>query len=69
VGKNRYKKKVMVKLIILKKKPKQNRYNNNKHFSLLGKSCGLTPFASNPGIGAWYSGLCEEGCCPFCWAA
>jgi hypothetical protein len=52
----------MVKLIIKKK----NRYSNNKKFSLLGKSSGLIPLVSNPGIGAWYSGICGEGCCPSC---
>jgi hypothetical protein len=41
-------------------------YNNNKKFSLLGKSSGLSPLASNPDIGTWYSGLCGEGCCPSC---
>jgi hypothetical protein len=39
----------MVELIIQKKK---NRKSNNKNFSLLGKSSGLTPLASNPSIGA-----------------
>jgi hypothetical protein len=41
-----------------KKKPKKPRYSNNKKFSLLDKSSGLIPLVSNPGIGAWYSGLC-----------
>jgi hypothetical protein len=60
-GKNRDKKIVMVKLTTQEKK---NRYSNKK-FSLLGKSSGLIPLVSNPGIGAWYSGLCWGGCCPF----
>jgi hypothetical protein len=37
---------------------KQTRYNKNKKFTLLSKSSELIPLASNPGIGAWYSGLC-----------
>jgi hypothetical protein len=58
---------VMVKLIIQKKKErKKTRYNNNKKFSLLGRSSGLIPLASNPGIGTSYSGLCGERCCPSC---
>jgi hypothetical protein len=55
----------MVKLRILKKKRK--RYNNNKKFSLLSKSPGLIPLASNPSIGAWHSVLYEEGC--YSWTA
>jgi hypothetical protein len=53
-GKNRDKTIVMVKLII-QKKP-QNR------FSLLSKGSRLILLVSNPGIGAWYSGLCGERC-------
>jgi hypothetical protein len=64
-GKNRDKKIVMVKLTTQEKK---NRYSNKK-FSLLGKSSGLIPLVSNPGIGAWCAGLCGEGCCPPCWTA
>jgi hypothetical protein len=45
----------MVRLTIQKK----IKGYNNKKFSLLG----LTLLASNPSIDAWYSGLCEEGCC------
>jgi hypothetical protein len=51
-GKNKDKKIVMEKVTMQK-----NRYNNNKKFSLLGKSSGLTPLVCNPGIGTWYSGL------------
>jgi hypothetical protein len=40
---------------------------NNKKYNLLGKNFGVIPLVSNPGIGAWYSGLCGEGCCPSCW--
>jgi hypothetical protein len=39
----------MVKLIIQKQK-KKTRYTNIKKFSLLSKSSGLIPLASNPGI-------------------
>jgi hypothetical protein len=42
-------------------KEKKNRYNNNKKFSLPGKSSGLIPLVFNPGIGVWYTGLCGEG--------
>jgi hypothetical protein len=52
-----------------KKFKKKNRYSNNKKFSLLGKSSGLIPLVSNPGIGAWYSGLCRVGCFPSCQTA
>jgi hypothetical protein len=37
----------MEKVIIQK-----NRYNNNKKFSLLSKSSGFIPLASNPVIGS-----------------
>jgi hypothetical protein len=57
----------MVKLIIQKKKP--TKCSNNKNFSLLGKCSGVIPSVSNPGIGAWYSGLCGELCCLSCWIA
>jgi hypothetical protein len=58
-GMNREKKIIMEKLILQEK----NRYNN-KIYSLLGKISGLIAVASSPDIGAWYSGLCREGCCP-----
>jgi hypothetical protein len=51
---------VMVKLIIQEK----NIYSTKKEFSLLGKSSGLIPLASSPGIGPLCSGLCGEECCP-----
>jgi hypothetical protein len=57
---------VMVKLITQKNK---NRYSNNKKFSLLGKSSGFISLVSNPSIGAWYSRLCGDRCCPSCWTA
>jgi hypothetical protein len=58
---------VMVKLI---KNTKQNtRYSNNRKFSLVGKSSGVIPSATNPGICAWYFGLCGEGCYPSYWTA
>jgi hypothetical protein len=50
----------MVKLIIQKKK----RYNNNKKFSLLGKSSRLNPLVPNPGIGTWYSRFCGKSAVP-----
>jgi hypothetical protein len=56
----------MVNLIIQKKKRKKKQVHNYKKFSLLRKSSGVIPLASNPGIGAWYSELCGEGCCPSC---
>jgi hypothetical protein len=54
---------------LIQNKKKKNRYNENKKFSLLGKSSGLIPLVSNLAIGAWSSGLCGEGCCPFCQTA
>jgi hypothetical protein len=57
---NREKKIIMENLILHEK----NRYNNNKIYSPLGKISGLIAVASSPDIGAWYSGLCGEGCCP-----
>jgi hypothetical protein len=52
---NRDKKIVMVKLIIQKKTG-----------TAIVKSSVLISLASIPGIGAWYSVLCGEGCCPSC---
>jgi hypothetical protein len=68
-SKNRDKKIVMVKLIIQKKIQKNTKYSNDKKFSLLGKSSGVIPLVSSPGIGAWYSGLCGKGFCPSCQTA
>jgi hypothetical protein len=56
----------MVKLIIQKNKHK---YSKNQKFSLLSKRPGVIPLASNPGIGAWCSGLCGEEYFPSCQTA
>jgi hypothetical protein len=53
----------MVRFIIPKNK---KQVSDNKKFSVIGKSSGVIPLASNPGIGTWYSWLCGEGCCPSC---
>jgi hypothetical protein len=70
-GKNRDKKIVVVKFIIQKKKKQEKTPGTaiTKVSSLLGKHSGVIPLASNHGIGTWYSGLCEERCCPTCWTA
>jgi hypothetical protein len=62
------KKIVIVKLIILKKQGRLRKKSSyNEKFSQFGKNSGLIPLASSSGIGAWYSGLCGEGCCPSAW--
>jgi hypothetical protein len=48
---------------------KKNQLQQKQNFNLMGNSPGLIHLASNPGIGAWYSGLCGERCCPSCWMA
>jgi hypothetical protein len=64
-GKNRDKKIVVVKFIIQKTKIKQ--VQQQQKVQSAQYHSGLIPFASNSGIGTWYSGLCGEGCCPSCW--
>jgi hypothetical protein len=66
-GKNRDKKIVMVKLII--QEEKKQIQQQQKVQSSLSKCPGLICLASNPGIGAWYSVLCGERCCPSCQTA
>jgi hypothetical protein len=56
---NREKKIIMERLILQEK-----RYNNNKMYKVLGKISGLIAVASSLYIGAWYSGLRGEWCCP-----